>query len=57
MILLTTWLRNVDNVALYEEGRVFLPMGDERPVEQEHLAAAVTGQMVANSWNQEGSTS
>ena len=43
--------RNVDNVALYEEGRVFLPMGDERPVEQEHLAAAVTGQMVANSWN------
>ena len=43
--------RNVDNVALYEEGRVFLPMGDERPAEQEHLAAAVTGQMVANSWN------
>ena len=43
--------RNVDNVALYEEGRIFLPMGDERPVEQEHLAAAVTGQMVANSWN------
>lgn len=43
--------RNVDNVALYEEGRVFLPMRDERPVEQEHLAAAVTGQMVANSWN------
>ena len=39
------------NVALYEEGRIFLPMGDERPVEQEHLAAAVTGQMVANSWN------
>lgn len=43
--------RNVDNVALYEVGRVFLPMGDERPLEQEHLAAAVTGQMVANSWN------
>lgn len=43
--------RNVDNVALYEEGRIFLPMGDERPVEQEHLAVAVTGQMVANSWN------
>ena len=43
--------RNVDNAALYEEGRIFLPMGDERPVEQEHLAAAVTGQMVANSWN------
>ena len=43
--------RNVDNVALYEVGRVFLPMGDERPLEQEHLAAAVTGQLVANSWN------
>ena len=31
--------------------------GMKRPAEQEHLAAAVTGQMVANSWNKEGSTS
>ncbi|MRN07099.1 phenylalanine--tRNA ligase subunit beta [Lactobacillus sp. 0.1XD8-4] len=43
--------RNVDNVALYEQGRVFLPKGGERPEEQEHIAAAVTGQLVANSWN------
>lgn len=45
--------RNVDNVALYEEGRVFLPKGGERPEEQEHLAAAVTGQMLANSWHKD----
>ncbi|WP_076459339.1 phenylalanine--tRNA ligase subunit beta [Limosilactobacillus caccae] len=43
--------RKVDNVALYEQGRVFIPRGGERPEEQEHIAAAVTGQMVANSWN------
>lgn len=45
--------RKVDNVALYEEGRVFLPKGGERPEEQEHLAAAITGQMVANSWHRD----
>lgn len=43
--------RNVNNVALYEEGRVFLPKGGERPEEQEHLAGAITGQLVANSWH------
>ncbi|MDO4903566.1 MAG: phenylalanine--tRNA ligase subunit beta [Limosilactobacillus sp.] len=43
--------RKVDNVALYEQGRVFLPKGGERPEEQEHLAGAITGQMLANSWN------
>lgn len=43
--------RNVADIALYEQGRVFLPQGDERPVEEEHLAGAVTGQLVANSWH------
>ena len=43
--------RKVNNVALYEQGRVFLPRGGERPEEQEHLAGAVTGQMLANSWH------
>ncbi|WP_373841462.1 phenylalanine--tRNA ligase subunit beta [Limosilactobacillus sp.] len=41
----------VDNVALYEEGRVFLPKGGERPEEQEHLAGAITGQLLANDWH------
>lgn len=45
--------RNVDNVALYEQGRVFLPKGGERPEEQEHIAGAVTGQMLANSWHKQ----
>lgn len=43
--------RNVNNVALYEVGRVFLPQGGERPEEQEHLAGAITGQLLANSWD------
>ncbi|MFQ9706945.1 MAG: phenylalanine--tRNA ligase subunit beta, partial [Limosilactobacillus pontis] len=43
--------RNVNNVALYEEGRVFLPKGGERPEEQEHLAGAITGQLLANDWH------
>ncbi|EEW52909.1 phenylalanine--tRNA ligase subunit beta [Limosilactobacillus antri] len=43
--------RNVNNVALYEAGRVFLPKGGERPEEQEHLAGAITGQLLANSWH------
>ena len=44
---------NVSNVALYEEGRVFLPKGGERPEEQEHLAGAITGQLLANDWHTE----
>lgn len=43
--------RKVENVALYEEGRVFLPKGGERPEEQEHLAAAITGQLLTNDWH------
>ncbi len=45
--------RNVNNVALYEAGRVFLPKGGERPEEQEHLAGAITGQLLANSWHKQ----
>ena len=43
--------RNVNNVALYEEGRVFIPRGGERPEEQEHVAGAITGQLLNNSWH------
>ena len=43
--------RNVNNVALYEEGRVFIPKGGERPEEQEHVAGAITGQLLNNSWH------
>ena len=39
------------NVALYEEGRVFIPRGGERPEEQEHVAGAITGQLLNNSWH------
>ena len=45
--------RNVNNVALYEAGRIFLPKGSERPEEQEHLAGAITGQLLANSWHKQ----
>ena len=45
--------RNVNNVALYEAGRVFLPKGSERPEEQEHLAGTITGQLLANSWHKQ----
>lgn len=44
--------RKVANVALYEQGRVFIPKGGERPEEQEHVAGAVTGSLTANSWHQ-----
>ncbi|HJA47103.1 MAG TPA: phenylalanine--tRNA ligase subunit beta [Candidatus Limosilactobacillus excrementigallinarum] len=44
--------RKVTNVALYEQGRVFIPKGGERPEEQEHVAGAITGSLVADSWNQ-----
>lgn len=44
--------RKVSNVALYEQGRVFIPKGGERPEEQEHVAGAITGSLVADSWNQ-----
>lgn len=46
--------RNVDNVALYEQGRVFIPEGGERPTEEEHVAGAVAGSLTAESWNLKG---
>lgn len=42
--------RKVEDVALYEQGRVFLPDGNERPKEEEHVAGAVTGSMTAPNW-------
>lgn len=43
--------RQVENVALYEEGRVFLPQADQaRPDEPEHIAMALTGSLTTNSW-------
>ncbi|MEY8441271.1 phenylalanine--tRNA ligase subunit beta [Lactobacillaceae bacterium 24-114] len=45
---------NVNNVALYEEGRVFIPReNEERPEEQKHVAGAITGQLLANNWHLE----
>lgn len=43
--------RKVDDVALYEEGRVFIPKGGERPEEQEHLAGVVTGHLTNTTWH------
>ncbi|CAI2675646.1 Phenylalanine--tRNA ligase beta subunit [Apilactobacillus kunkeei] len=46
--------RKVDNVALYEQGRVFHKKNSDivKPDEIEHLAGAMTGSLVDNSWNQ-----
>ncbi|CAI2600090.1 Phenylalanine--tRNA ligase beta subunit [Apilactobacillus kunkeei] len=46
--------RKVDNVALYEQGRVFHKDNEDvvKPDEIEHLAGAMTGSLVDNSWNQ-----
>lgn len=43
--------RKVKNVALYEQGRVFIPKGRERPEEQEHVAGAITGSLTADNWH------
>lgn len=45
--------RQVDNIALYEQGRVFIPKGGERPEEQEHVAGAVAGSLLDDNWNLE----
>lgn len=42
--------RKVDNVALYEQGRVFIPAGGDRPREEEHVGAAVTGSLYHDNW-------
>ncbi len=46
--------RKVDNVTLYEQGRVFYKESEDvvKPDEIEHLAGAMTGSLVDNSWNQ-----
>ncbi|WP_316570913.1 phenylalanine--tRNA ligase subunit beta [Neobacillus sp. YIM B06451] len=45
--------RQADSLAVYEIGAVFLSKGEELPVEEEHLAAAVTGLWVSNPWQGE----
>lgn len=43
---------SVENVALYEQGRVFYGNGQAQPEEIEHIAGAITGSMQAKSWNE-----
>ncbi|MDN3426987.1 phenylalanine--tRNA ligase subunit beta [Microbacterium sp. APC 3898] len=45
--------RRMDSVALYETGSVFLKGNDELLNEQEHLAVAMTGLWLDNSWQGE----
>ncbi|CAK8054624.1 phenylalanine--tRNA ligase subunit beta [Eupransor demetentiae] len=43
--------RSVHDIALYEQGRVFLAKGEkEQPAEIEHLAGVLTGSLVRSSW-------
>ena len=45
--------RKVDNVALFEQGRVFERTADQqKPNEKTHVAAVVSGSLVTNSWQQ-----
>ncbi|MBF7104043.1 phenylalanine--tRNA ligase subunit beta [Pediococcus pentosaceus] len=44
--------RSVENVALYEQGRVFYGNGQAQPEEIEHIGGAITGSMQAKSWNE-----
>ena len=45
--------RKVKDVALYEQGRVFYRQdGQDRPAEEEHIAGAITGQLVPAAWQQ-----
>jgi phenylalanyl-tRNA synthetase beta chain len=46
--------RQIDSVAVYEVGNVFLTNGkNEQPVEREHLAAAMTGLYYQHPWQGE----
>lgn len=45
--------RRMDSVAMYETGAVFLKGKDELLNEQEHLAVAITGLWLDNSWQGE----
>ncbi|ANZ63866.1 phenylalanine--tRNA ligase subunit beta [Secundilactobacillus paracollinoides] len=43
--------RHVNDIALYEQGRVFYREGDEvRPSEQEHIAGVISGELTPTSW-------
>lgn len=44
--------RFVDNVALYEQGRIFYGKGTKQPEEIEHIAGALSGSMQSQSWNE-----
>ncbi|USS85263.1 phenylalanine--tRNA ligase subunit beta [Fructilactobacillus myrtifloralis] len=46
--------RGVENVPLYEQGRVFAKQSAEqvRPLEIEHVAAAISGTLPTPTWNQ-----
>ncbi|TLQ04668.1 phenylalanine--tRNA ligase subunit beta [Pediococcus stilesii] len=44
--------RSVDNVALYEQGRVFYANGSGQPEEIEHIAGVISGSIQAKSWNE-----
>jgi phenylalanyl-tRNA synthetase beta chain len=50
--------RNVDDVALYEQGRVFVKdeANQVRPREVEHLSGAISGLLINSSWNQKPSS-
>lgn len=46
--------RKQKDVRLYEQGRIFTTDNDGiRPLEQEHIAGAMTGQLLNNNWHQE----
>lgn len=46
--------RNVQDVALYEQGRVFYKENENevRPSEIEHISGAITGSLLRNTWNE-----
>lgn len=45
--------RSEKNVALYEQGRVFLTStGHTRPTEREYLAGAITGEVIDKTWHE-----
>lgn len=45
--------RKVTDVALFEQGRVFIPVnGQARPQEEEHVAGALTGNLTPAGWHQ-----
>lgn len=45
--------RKVKDVRLYEQGRIFATGQEKpRPEEQEHIAGALTGELLGNNWHQ-----